>query len=215
MNEPAALEELRGNGILRVPVVTDGTRWVNAGDLDAVAELLKLSPTGHRMLPPEDLMQRYDRILAQAQHYLAAFPQDRMSMTVPRRERRDMRQLGYHIFAIAENLMHVKPGEDYNQGNGPVPASVQSFGDIVRYGDGVREELQRWFAAQNAATWNEKLNTTYGDFALHRYFERATWHSAQHLRQVVEMLRLAGENDIAPLPAGLFEGLPIPEQLWE
>jgi len=192
-----------------------GERWVNGGDLDAVAELLQIAPTGHRMMAPEELIRRYDRILAETQRYLARFPQEHMSMTVPRRERRDMRELGYHVFAIAEDLMKAKDGDEYTQGNRPVPSSTQTFSDIVDYGSEIRERLKAWFAERDAAAWGKKLSTSYGDFPLHLYLERATWHSGQHLRQVVEMERLAGVRDVEPLPSDLFDGLPIPDRLWE
>lgn len=200
---------------MRVPVVMMGERWVSAGDLDAVAEFLGLGPTGFRMLRPAELFERYDRILEATQRYLSVFPPEKMKMTVPRREKRDMRELGYHVFAVADDFMTVKDGDQYAQGNQPVPESVQTFNEIIAYGGMVRKRLGVWFEAQDPGTWDRMLSTSYGKLPVHRYFERATWHSGQHLRQIVEMLRLAGGSPVEPLPSDFFDGLPIPEQLWE
>jgi hypothetical protein len=209
------MDELRALGVLRVPVVLAGDRWTYAGSLDDVADLLGIPRTGHRMLPPEQLIEKYDAILEAAQRYLRAFPEDRIGMKVPRREVRDMRQLGYHVFAIAEDLMQVEDGDEYTQGNWPVPEPVRTFADIVAYGDEVRAHLRAWYAAQPAQAWGRILSTSYGSFSMQQYLERATWHSAQHSRQIVEMLALAGVAAPDPLPASFFAGLPMPERVWE
>lgn len=210
------MSELQGLGAYRVPVVRSGDRVVYAGSLDDVADLLGIARTGHRMLLPEQLVQKYDTILQAAQRYLRAFPPEQIGMKVPRRERRDMRQLGYHVFAIADDLMQVRDGDEYTQGNWPVPESVRTFGDIIAYGDDIRARLRKWHAAKTADFWSEICKTRlYGDFSMQLYLERATWHSAQHSRQIVEMLKLAGVDAPEPLPATFFAGLPMPERIWE
>jgi hypothetical protein len=209
------MEELRAHNQLRVPVVTVDGRAAYAGDLDAVADFLGIARTGHRMLAPAQLFEKYDAILAAVQRYLHAFPPDRIAMTVPRREKRDMRELGYHVFAIAEDLMQVKDGDNYLQGTGPVPERVRTFGDIVSYGQSVRARLRGWFSSRPADFWSQTRTTSYGAFPMHRYLERATWHSGQHSRQIVEMLQSAGVDAPDPLSSQFFSGLPMPQKLWE
>lgn len=200
---------------MSVPVVLGERGWVHAGNLDAVADLLGIEPTGHRALPPEKLAEKYDVVLAAAQRYLRAFPPEEIHRTVPRRDQRDMRQLGYHVFAIADDLMTVKDGDTYRQGNGPVPGDVRSFDDVIAYGDRVRKRFHEWFAAQPSDAWAGVRTTSYGALPLHLYLERATWHSAQHSRQIVEMLKSAGVEAPEVLPAPFFEGLPMPKGVWD
>lgn len=211
------MDELKELGQFRVPVLRSGDRVVYAGSLDDVADLLGIARTGHRMLAPKRLFETYDVILEAAQRYLRAFPPERMSMTVPRREKRDMRQLGYHVFAIAEDLMRVRDGDEYTQGNWPIPDTVQTFDDIVAYGDQIRARLRAWQASKGPEFWTEIRKTKmFGNFPMHFYLERATWHSAQHSRQIVEMFKIA---ELAPppdpLPESAFEGLPMPQRIWE
>ena len=209
------MDELLGFGQLRVPVMTSGERWVFAGNLDDVADFLGIARSGHRMLEPRELVERYDAILEAAQRSLRAFPPQHIGMTVPRRDQRDMRQLGYHVFAIADDLMRVKEGDDYAQGNGPVPDAVRSFGDIAAYGDDVRERLREWFVRQPPDLWSQTRTTSYGAYPMHFYLERAVWHSAQHARQIVAMMKSAGVDAPEPLLPALLVGLPMPERIWE
>ena len=206
---------MRALGALTVPVVAVGERWVSAASLDHVADLLGIDRSGHRMLAPSELVEKYDAIFAAVEAYLRVFPAERIGMTVPRREKRDMRELGYHIFAIADDLMTVREGDVYRQGNAPVPEDIRTFADIVAYGGGVRGRLRDWFVQQPPELWREIRTTSYGAFPMHLYLERATWHSGQHSRQVVEMLRLAGIQAPNPLPQAFFNGLPLPAGIWE
>ncbi len=167
------------------------------------------------MLAPVELVEKYDAIFAAVQRYLRVFPPDKIGMTVPRREKRDMRELGYHIFAIADDLIKVRDGDVYRQGNAPTPDAVQTFDEIVAYGDGVRNRLRDWYVEQQPELWREIRTTSYGAFPMHLYLERATWHSGQHSRQIVEMLRLAGLDAPNPLPQSFFAGLPLPAGIWE
>lgn len=209
------MEELRALGALTVPVVSRGNRWVPAGVLNEIAEFLSIDSVSHTMLSPQELSVRLDQIMAAAQRYILAFPRDKMGMTVPNREKRDMRELSYHIFAIPIDFITVKDGEVYTQGNHPIPESVRTPEDIAAYGDEARGIMREWFAKAPAALWARTLSTSYGTQSMHHYFERATWHAAQHTRQLAAMLEAAGASVPDKLPEHFFKGLPLPERLWE
>jgi hypothetical protein len=59
------------------------------------------------------------------------------------------------------------------------------------------------------------LKTYYGDTVAHKVFERVTWHSAQHCRQLVAVLERMEIPPDGPLSAADLAGLPLPERLWE
>ena len=54
-----------------------------------------------------------------------------------------------------------------------------------------------------------------GDMKAHELFERTTWHSAQHCRQLMAALERLGIPPDGPLTAENLAGLPLPEKLWE
>ena len=53
------MDVLRALNHLRVPVVTFDGRSAYAGDLDEVADFLGIARTGHRMLSPHQLAEKY------------------------------------------------------------------------------------------------------------------------------------------------------------
>ena len=59
------------------------------------------------------------------------------------------------------------------------------------------------------------LTTYYGDTVAHKVFERVTWHSAQHCRQLMAVLERMEIQPDAPLKSEDLAGLPLPERLWE
>ena len=61
----------------------------------------------------------------------------------------------------------------------------------------------------------QKLKTYYGMQSMHQLFERTTWHSAQHARQLVAVLGRFGIEPNVRLTAEDLAGLPLPERLWE
>ncbi len=50
---------------------------------------------------------------------------------------------------------------------------------------------------------------------LRHVLERCTWHSAQHVRQIIAVLERLGIAPEKPLTAQDYAGLPMPRGLWE
>jgi hypothetical protein len=57
--------------------------------------------------------------------------------------------------------------------------------------------------------------TSYGEQELHEVFERSTWHSAQHVRQLGAVLERFGIPPEGRLTKEDLQGLPLPERIWE
>ena len=84
------------------------------------------------------------------------------------------------------------------------------------YGREVLSGIERWWASSGRNTdFAAKANVYYGNVTLHDYLERTTWHSGQHVRQMMMVLDII---DIAPdRPVGqeIFDGLPMPDKVWD
>jgi hypothetical protein len=87
--------------------------------------------------------------------------------------------------------------------------------DIARYGESITQRYQAWWAGLDDRALSRVLKTYYGDTAAHRVYERITWHSAQHCRQLVAVLERMGIAPDRPLTPADLAGLPLPERLWE
>jgi hypothetical protein len=59
------------------------------------------------------------------------------------------------------------------------------------------------------------VKTFYGTPPMHQLFERSTWHSAQHARQMIAVLERLGLEPDVRLTSEDLAGLPLPERIWE
>ncbi|MEK7877879.1 MAG: NrdH-redoxin, partial [Pseudomonadota bacterium] len=59
------------------------------------------------------------------------------------------------------------------------------------------------------------VKTFFGMQPIHMLYERSTWHSAQHARQLAAVLERLGIEPDGRLTAEDLAGLPLPERLWE
>ena len=95
------------------------------------------------------------------------------------------------------------------------PESIVTGDDVARYGAGVWARFEEWWRTLEDRSLSRILKTYFGEVAAHRVFERVTWRSAQHCRQLIAVLERMGVAPDGPLTADDLEGLPLPERLWE
>src|SRR5262249_43009496 len=173
---------------------------------------------GAQMLPVAELIARLTAILATAQRLFAQLPDAALSRMLPNRPR-SYAQLGYHIFNIADALLeHEVEGMPLKEGaySRVPPPQKQSKPDILDYGRSVAARLTAWWAGPGPRTdFERKANVYYGDVTLHEYLERTTWHAGQHVRQLVMVLDMLGITPDRPPGPEVFEGLPMPEKVWD
>jgi len=95
------------------------------------------------------------------------------------------------------------------------PISTESGEDIARYGAAVWARYEAWWRDLDDRAMTRVLKTYYGDTVAHLVFERCTWHSAQHCRQLAAVLERVGIDPDKALTPSDLAGLPLPERLWE
>ena len=204
-------------GLRKVPVLAKGDQYAFGQMLDPFAKLAGLPLPGADRLSPAQLYEKYGKIFAAAQRYARQFPAERFrERVIPHRERL-IRTLCYHIFRIGESFLETWNGAEYSvkiADNEP-PDSLQSGDDVARYGATVWTRMEDWWKALDDRSLARMLKTYYGDTSAHRVFERCTWHSGQHCRQLVAVLERMNIQPDNPLTPADFAGLPMPERLWE
>ena len=204
-------------GLRKLPVVAKGDKYVFGQMLDAVAKFVGLDGTGLKSLSPDELFEKYRMVLAAAQRYVRQFPTERMSeQVIPNRER-VIRTLCYHVFRIGEAFLETWNGAVYSEkiADNLPDASLQTGDDIARYGASVWKRFESWWAGLDDRALSRTLKTYYGDTEAHKVFERVTWHSAQHCRQLAFVLERMGIQTDRPLTSADLAGLPMPERLFE
>ncbi len=206
-------------GLRKVPVLAKGDQYAMGQMLDPFAKLAGLPMPGADGLTPEQLYKKYAMVFAAGQRYARQFPAGKFrERVIPHRER-EIRTLCYHVFRIGEAFLETWNGAEYAAkiADNEPPDSMLSGEDVARYGAGVWKQYEAWWSAlkDSDRALSKTLKTYYGDTMAHKVFERVTWHSAQHCRQLVAVL---GRMQIKPdgaLTATDLAGLPLPERLWE
>ena len=220
LNDAGGRERLLKLGVRNVPVVSKGENFVFGQNLEDVAEFVGLQGTGHKPLPPQELVQKWTRILRVGQTLMRQLPSEKLSeRVIPNRER-PIRLLAHHVFRIGEAFLEtVEDGVEYAIQHANVPPKDGTFttGDeIARYGEEVAGRIEAWWSKLDDKSCSQKLATYYGPQPMHQVLERSTWHSAQHVRQLTHVLEdryhITPRDRLAPQD---IAGLPLPERLFE
>jgi len=204
-------------GIRKVPVLAKGDQYAMGQMLEPFAKLAGISVSKLGGLTPEQLYKKYEMVFAAGQRYARQFPLERLGERVIPHRDRPVRTLCYHIFRIGESFLETWDGAEYGvkiADNAP-PEALQTGDDIARYGAGVWKRYEAWWKGLEDRSLSRVLKTYYGDTVAHRVFERCTWHSAQHCRQLVAVLERMDIKADRPLTPEDLAGLPLPERLWE
>lgn len=204
-------------GLRKVPVLAKGDRYAFGQMLEPFAKFVGLPVPGADGLSPEQLYRKYQMVFAAGQRYARQFPAERFrERVIPHRER-VIRTLCYHVFRIGEAFLETWNGAEYSMkiADNEPPDSMQTGDDIARYGASVWQRYEAWWSGLDDRNLSRVLKTYYGDTVAHKVFERVTWHSAQHCRQLVAVLERMEIPPDGPLSAADLAGLPLPERLWE
>ena len=202
-----------------MPVVSKGKNYVFGQKLEDVAEFVGLEGTGHTPLPPDQLVKKWGIALRAAQRYIRQVPDAVLLQDVIPNRPRELRIMSHHIFRICEAFLDSTiNGTEYAVGHANVPpadGTCMKGSDIADYAEGVIQRLEQWWTGVQDKTLSQEIPTYYGPQPLHVVFERSTWHSAQHARQLIHVLERNGIEPNQRLTADDLAGLPLPERLFE
>lgn len=146
-------------------------------------------------------------------------PSERLEELVIPNRPRSIRLMSHHIFRIGEAFLESAiQGKEYAIAHANVtpPDGTFTTGDqIAGYGEEVIGRLRKWWDQVPDKSLNNEMKTYYGMQPMHMVFERSTWHSAQHARQLIHVLERFGIEPNVRLTPEDLAGLPLPERLFE
>lgn len=218
LEDKDAVAELAALGIRSVPIVRRGEDWANGQVLREVARVAGVAWGRAEILPPAELSARLIEIQTAAQRLFGQIPDDELAGMLPHRPR-NYSQLAYHIFNIAdaflEHEVQCLPLEEGAYDRVP-PPEMNTKAKILAYGQDVLRRFQLWWDGSGQTTdFSRNALVYYGRVTLHEYLERTTWHCGQHVRQLVMVLDLLGIEPDRPPSKETFEGLPMPDKVWD
>jgi hypothetical protein len=206
-------------GITTVPVLARAGQYIFCQNLEDVAEFVGVQGTGYTPLPPAVLLAKWINVLRAAQRYIRQIPDWRLVERVIDNRDRSIRLMSHHIFRIGEAFLETAIDDvEYRVNNANVPpadGTCTTGAEIVQYGDSIISRIQTWWEQLEDKSCRQKIRTFYGTPPLHQLFERSTWHSAQHTRQIIAVLERFGIPPDERLSSEDLAGLPLPEGLWE
>ncbi|MBL6953575.1 MAG: DinB family protein [Alphaproteobacteria bacterium] len=214
---PDGMAQLQALGARSVPVVAKGDDFIIGQSLRDVGAFLGLDDQGASILPPGELVQRLDWVLAAAQRYLRQLPDSEMLAELPGRPR-SYRTLTYHIFQITRGFLVVARGGELTHELLGLEAGdhLLSFADIADDGEVARQDLLAWWrGAGQEADFAAPVPTYYGPQSLHDILERTAWHTAQHVRQMLFILDGLNITPDGPIGNQELAGLPLPTEVWD
>lgn len=219
LNDPGGREQLASLGIRKIPALAKGDQYVFGQNLEDVARFVGLRGTGHKPLAPAELVRKWIAVLRAAQRYVRQIPDERLAERVIPNRDRPIRLLGHHVFRIGEAFVEtMTEGTEYWEYHAQQPpreGTMLSGAEIARYGEDVIARIEQWWQGFGDRSAQQPVKTYYGDQPLHELLERSTWHSAQHVRQLIAVLERFGISPDGPLTREDLAGLPLPERLWE
>jgi hypothetical protein len=219
MNDALGREQLLKLGVSTVPVLARAGQYIFCQNLEDVAEFIGVQGTGHTPLPPPMLLTKWINVLRAAQRYIRQIPDSRLVERVIDNRDRSIRLMSHHIFRIGEAFLETAIDDvEYRVDNANVPpadGTCTSAAEITRYGDSIIGRIEQWWEQLEDKSCRQKIKTFYGTPPMHQLFERSTWHSAQHTRQLIAVLERFGIDPDGRLSSEDLAGLPLPEGLWE
>lgn len=197
-----------------VPATVVAGRAVHGWNPEALAELLGVAHKEAALLPPSELAEKLDAVLTAAQNFIAGVSGQALETKSPGRGR-TLRTLCFHVFRIGGAFVDTLEQGFHREEwlNEPLPEKIHTGAHLSAYGGEVRNRLAAWFAAADPAIFPSSVDTYYGPQTVHQLLGRTVWHAAHHLRQAHD-LAAKGGSPAESLDGSLFDGLPMPGQLW-
>ena len=198
-------------------MLSRGDEFVFAQNIAQVVEFLKLDEKAEPVLSPGQLVERSLKFVDAALALVALMPDAKLATLTPNRPRSYAR-LAHHMFRIQEAFVEAAGGAFFSAalpGEVGNPAELASTAALTDYGRRVRQQLAAWWAATPDRDAWAIVATYYGPQKLHEVQERSTWHTAQHCRQWMMLLDMAGIAYERPLGDADFADLPMPKQVWD
>ena len=217
LEDAAGRAELQRLGARSIPVLSRGDKFVFAQNIAQVVAFLKLDEKTGPVLSPAQLVERMQRFIDAALVIIPLMPDAKLDTEVPNRPRK-YRAVAHHMFRIPEALVEAAGGAFFSHGLASAvarPEDIANTAGLAAYGRGVREKVADWWQSTADKSAEQTVQTYYGPQKLHDVLERSTWHIAQHDRQWMMLLEMAGIAFERPLADKDFADLPMPKQVWD
>jgi hypothetical protein len=200
-----------------VPVTVAGGEAVSGFDRQGLTRLFHLAEQKEKPVAGPWLFETLDKFLAAVIHATRQIPPDQMMWTTPDRDR-PFKVFCYHILVdpihVLDAIATGKYDGNFKLTYGEKAAPFGSMEDVARFGEESRARVREAAKKLGRAELERPIDGYAGPTSGDELFYSVLSHTAHHLRQLYEMLRMIGVNPTAPLGEKDFAGITMPKALW-
>ena len=204
-------------GLKIVPVTVAGDRTVVGFNREELTRLFNLSNARQKKVAGLWLFETLDKVLAAAIKAVRQVPPHRMQWTTPDRDR-PFKVFCYHILVDPIHVLDAIATRKYDGSFKLTYAeAAERFGsmeEVARFGAEVRRRLAEAGTNLTTADFDRDIDGYAGKTNGNELLYQVSSHTAHHLRQLYEMLRMIGVNPDKPLGEDDFQGIQMPKALW-
>ena len=200
-----------------MPVTVVGKKAVSGFDRQGLSQLFQLSAKRDKPVAGAWLFESFDKILTAVIRAARQVPADLMLWTTPDRDR-PLKVFCYHILAdpnhVLEAIVTGKYDGNFKLTYAEAAGRFRTMEEVARFGEETRARVQRASKELGVAELDRPINGYAGMTDGHELLYSVLSHSAHHLRQLYEMLRMVGVEPVDPLGEKDFRGIQMPKDLW-
>ncbi|TAJ77531.1 DinB family protein [bacterium] len=204
-------------GLRNVPVTVVGDKAVVGFDRRELTRLFQLSDRKDRPVAGPWLFGTFDKILAAVIRAVRQIPPERALWTTPDRDR-PLKVFCYHVLAdpihVLEAIASGKYDGTFKLTYGEASERFATMEEVAWFGEECRARIKQASQQLSAAELERPIKGYAGETNGHELLCQVLSHTAHHLRQLYEMLRMIGVEPGNPLGEKEFEGISMPKALW-
>ncbi len=163
------------------------------------------------------LFETFDKILEAVIRASLQVPPQHLLWRSPDRDR-PLKVFCYHILADPNHVLDAVSSQNYDGAfkltYGEAAERFRTMEDIGLFGEETRSRLKAAQRSLTSQTLDRVIEGYAGRTNGHELLHQVLSHTAHHLKQLYEMLRMIGVEPVHPLGSEDFKGIPMPQQLW-
>jgi uncharacterized damage-inducible protein DinB len=194
-----------------------GSRAIVGFNQAALAHSLNLAGTKAQLVADEKFFETLDHLLEAVIRATRQVPTEHL-MWRPSDRDRSLKLFCYHILADPENILESIRTQTYDGtfkfGYKAASESFQHMDEVARFGEETRIRVRQRARTITAEELDRTIDGYSGQTNGHTLLHHVSGHTAHHLLQLYEFLRMIGVEPNDPLTEEDLKGIPKPKKLW-
>ena len=204
-------------GLRKLPVTVIGDKAILGFNREELAQALSLSYKKEKRIADQQFFAAFDKFLEAVIRAVRQVSPDRLMWKTPDRDR-TLKVFCYHILADPNHVLDAISTQKYDGSFKLTYAEAaerfRTMEEVARFGEESRARLREAAKNLTAEELDRPIDGYSGQTDGHELLHHVLAHTAQHLRQLYECLRMISVEPADPLEEEDFQGISMPKELW-